>query len=298
MIVLTKCPLRVSLAGGSTDLQSYLDKYEVGNVVSFTPDLFTYIFLKKSVTGHYKIVYSQVETVSSPDQIHNDIAREVLSYFKMPPVEVVYTADIPSTGSGLASSSSYLVALIKACLEFRGEEMSQEALGKLAIQLERNFNPLTGYQDIYGCVYSGLKKLTFNKFGLTELVQLPDALFSTYDFYLIPVGTTRSSTDILSTIDIGEVHKMAPLAGLVEKALMEEDYARVGYLVQLGWELKKTTSRGIISTEVTALEDIISKIPSIVARRLIGAGGSGYFLVLSEKQSVMPLAGIKINVCH
>ena len=75
MITVTKCPLRISFAGGSTDLQGYLDKYGIGSVISFTPDLFTYIILKKSSSRYYKVVYSKVENVLSSKEIQNDVAK-------------------------------------------------------------------------------------------------------------------------------------------------------------------------------------------------------------------------------
>lgn len=296
MIIVTKCPLRISLAGGSTDLQGYLDKYRTGSVISFTPNLFTYIILKKSANKYYKVVYSKMENVLSPEEIQNDVAREVLTYFEMPPVEIVYTADIPSTGSGLASSSSYLIALIKACLEFLGKEMSDNEIGDLAIKLERRFNPLTGYQDIYGCLFPGFKKLSFTSSGIDSIVQMSSDFFSRYNFNLIPVGTVRNSTNILSTISFEEVYKMSSLTDFMVDALVKQDYSRVCHLVQSGWEIKKTTSPSIVSKEVSDLEQIINRYQYITACRLIGAGNGGYFLVISEKNYTIPLANIKINL--
>lgn len=296
MIIVTKCPLRISLAGGSTDLQSYLDKYESGGVVSFTPDLFTYIILKKSSSKYYKVVYSKIENVLTTDEIQNDVAREVLTYFDMPPVEVMFTADIPSTGSGLASSSSYLITLIRACLEFLGKEMTREEIGHLAVKLERQFNPLTGYQDIYGCLYEGFKKISFSPTGLSSIVQIPSDLFDYYNFNLIPVGSSRSSTNILSTINLEEVYKMSSLTDLMVDALAEKDYRRVGYLVQHGWELKKNTSPNIVTKEIQELEELIMRSQYVVACRLIGAGTGGYMLVISEKNYSVPLVNIKINL--
>jgi D-glycero-alpha-D-manno-heptose-7-phosphate kinase len=273
-----------------------LDKYESGGVVSFTPDLFTYIILKKSSSKYYKVVYSKIENVLTTEEIQNDVAREVLTYFDMPPVEVMFTADIPSTGSGLASSSSYLIALIRACLEFLGKEMTREEIGHLAVKLERQFNPLTGYQDIYGCLYEGFKKIFFSPTGLNSIVQMPSGLFDYYSFNLIPVGSSRSSTNILSTINLEEVHKMSSLTDLMVDALTEKDYRRVGYLIQHGWELKKNTSSNIVTKEIQELEDLIMRSQYVVACRLIGAGTGGYMLVMSEKNYSLPLANIKINL--
>ena len=296
MIQVTKQPLRISLAGGSTDLQEYLDKYGEGAVISFTPNLYTYIIMKKSSDEYYKIVYSNVEKVLKSQDIKNDIAREVLSYFNMPPVEVIFTADIPSSGSGLASSSSYMVNMIKACLQFMEKPMSILEVGKLAINLERKFNPLTGYQDIWGCLLDGLKVLKFNENGLLSYQKLTTGIFDEYDFYLVSTNNTRSSTSILETIDYSKVHDMSLNTMLMWDAINDNDPSRVKHLINSGWEQKKLTSPSIVNEQVSRIEETLSRISSVAAWRLIGAGNGGYFLVLTEKNSYLPLKNIKISL--
>ena len=296
MIQVTKQPLRISLAGGSTDLQEYLDKYGEGAVISFTPNLYTYIIMKKSSDEYYKIVYSNVEKALKSQDIKNDIAREVLSYFDMPPVEVIFTADISSSGSGLASSSSYMVNMIKACLQFMEKPMSILEVGKLAINLERKFNPLTGYQDIWGCLLDGLKVLKFNENGLLSYQKLTTGIFDEYDFYLVSTNTTRSSTSILETIDYSKVHDMSLNTMLMWDAINDNDPSKVKHLINSGWEQKKLTSPSIVNEQVSRIEKTLSRISSVAAWRLIGAGNGGYFLVLTEKNSYLPLKNIKISL--
>jgi D-glycero-alpha-D-manno-heptose-7-phosphate kinase len=296
MIQVTKQPLRISLAGGSTDLQEYLNKYDEGAVISFTPNLYTYIIMKKSSDEYYKIVYSNVEKVLKSQDIKNDIAREVLSYFDMPPVEVIFTADIPSSGSGLASSSSYMVNMIKACLQFMEKPMSILQVGKLAIELERKFNPLTGYQDTWGCLLSGFKSLLFNKNGFSMHSPYSHRLFDYYDFYLVPTGVTRSSTNVLETIDCDKVHVMAATTLEMNEALQAAKYDEVAKLISRGWVQKKLTSPSIMNEEISKLEDEFTKTQGIVTWRLIGAGAGGYFLVLAEKGTYLQCKHIKIDL--
>ena len=296
MIQVTRCPLRISLAGGSTDLQEYLKQYKEGAVISFTPNLFTYIIMNRSSDDHYKVIYSNVERVVDIKDIKNDIAREVLTYFNMPPVEVIFTADIPSSGSGLASSSSYMVNMIKACLQFMEKPMSILEVGKLAINLERKFNPLTGYQDIWGCLLDGLKVLKFNENGLLSYQKLTTGIFDEYDFYLVSTNTTRLSTSILETIDYNKVHDMSLNTMLMWDAINDNDPSRVKHLINSGWEQKKLTSPSIVNEQVSRIEETLSRISSVAAWRLIGAGNGGYFLVLTEKNSYLPLKNIKISL--
>ena len=124
-MIISKCPLRVSLVGGSTDLQSFIDKYGYGKVISFPISMYTYINLQESKDRYYKINYSSQERWVNPNKIKNDIARELILYFNLPPITISFNADIPTTGSGLAASSSYMIAAIAAACKFKGLEWSQ-----------------------------------------------------------------------------------------------------------------------------------------------------------------------------
>ena len=118
------CPLRISMFGGSTDNPYFVEKYGYGSVISFTCDLKTYVTISQDKIGfnqekhRYLINYSRREEVKKIDDIQNEVVRTVLEYFKMPPVQVTLTSDAYSQGSGLASSSSYTISLIKACCLF------------------------------------------------------------------------------------------------------------------------------------------------------------------------------------
>jgi D-glycero-alpha-D-manno-heptose-7-phosphate kinase len=279
-MIISKCPLRISLAGGSTDLQSYLGKYGKGSVITFTPNLYTYITLKPSTTKYYRIIYSSTENYLDPDEIKNDIAREVIKYFNLPAVEINFTSDIPSTGSGLASSSSYLIAMINAALAFKNKKLDKYELSKLALEIEHIFNPLTGYQDIYGCVFDQFKKLEFNSTGLSDISYYKTSLFELYDMYLIPTGVTRSSTNILSSLDIDKIHNLMGPVNNIDNYIKSNDYDSIFKEINIGWELKKQTSPEISNNKISNLEN---KLNDVLAKRLIGAGAGGYFLVIVEK---------------
>ena len=279
-MIISKCPLRISLAGGSTDLQSYLDKYGKGSVITFTPNLYTYITLKPSTTKYYRIIYSSTENYLDPDEIKNDIAREVIKYFNLPAVEINFTSDIPSTGSGLASSSSYLIAMINAALAFKNKKLDKYELSKLALEIEHIFNPLTCYQDIYGCVFDQFKKLEFNSTGLSDISYYETSLFELYDMYLVPTGVTRSSTNILSSLDIDKIHNLMGSVNNIDNYIKSNEYDSIFKEINIGWELKKQTSSEISNNKISNLEN---KLNNVLSKRLIGAGAGGYFLVIVEK---------------
>ena len=124
MMYVATCPLRIALFGGSTDNPYFVEKYGRGAVINFTSSLKTYVTISQDKIGFnkdnhkYIINYSKREEVSHVKDIRNEVVRTVLEHFDMPPVQVTLTSDAYSQGSGLASSSSYTISLIKACCLF------------------------------------------------------------------------------------------------------------------------------------------------------------------------------------
>ena len=166
-MLIASCPLRISLFGGSTDNPYFVKEYGYGAVISFTCDLKTYVTISQDKIGFnkeqhkYIINYSKREEVSKVEDIQNEVVRTVLEHFNMPPVQVTLTSDAYSQGSGLASSSSYTISLIKACCLFLKITMTESEICKLAYELERIYNPYCGYQDPYGCGVGGFKRIEF-----------------------------------------------------------------------------------------------------------------------------------------
>lgn len=279
-MIISKCPLRVSLIGGSTDLQGFIDKFGKGSVISFPSNLYTYITINKNIiNNNYKVNYSISEEVAAPHNIKNDIAREVIKYFNLPPIIMSFNSDIPSSGSGLASSSSYLIACIAAACEFNNINMSQAEICKLALNLERNFNPLTGYQDPYGCGIGGLKKYNFYKNQITQEL-LSSSVINDYNLYLIPTKIKRSSTKILNTIDYDKAHHLLGLVNDLKQNLNNEQL--FFDVFNKGWENKKKSSSFITNKEIIDIENNIKNLWNIKGIKLCGAGGGGYFLVFTK----------------
>jgi len=288
-MILSKCPLRISLAGGSTDLQEFIDEYGYGQVISFPSTLYTYITLNQRYDNLYRINYTNTETVKDPTTIKNDIAREVIKYFNLPPVTITFNSDIPATGSGLASSSSYIVALVEACNRFLDLKMSQVRVCKLAHEIELKINPLTGHQDTIGCGVGGLKKIKFEN-NSTQFTFIDSNVLYNNNLYLIPTNVSRQSTDILKTIDI---HKSYELLQSVDKLFvsMNDDDQFHKYMNQ-AWERKKQTSQYIMTTDLIELENNLLNQYDIKSIKLCGAGGGGYFFVITDQT----INAIKISI--
>ncbi len=289
-MIISKCPLRVSLVGGSTDLQSFIDKYGFGKVISFPISLYTYISLSKRYDNNYVINYAKRESVKLPNKIKNDIARELIKYFNLPPLTMTFNADIPTTGSGLAASSSYMVAAVAAACGFKGLKWSQAKICKIAHEIELKFNPLTGYQDTYGCGLPSSKLMVFNGDVDIKFINFPE-----YKMYLYNTEVKRSSTNILKTIDIT---KSYPLLELVDKTYNSFNNPNKFFkLLKDSWNTKKQTSSKILDNKkLSILDDKLEKDPSVKFHKLCGAGGGGYFLTIVDGKTNIKDDKIEINI--
>jgi len=300
------CPLRVSLFGGSTDNPYFVEKYGRGSVISFTSNLKTYVTISQDRLGYnkdqgkYIINYSRREEVSSIGEIQNEVVRTVLDHFNMPPVQVTLTSDAYSQGSGLASSSSYTISLIKACCLFFNLSITDNDVCKLAYKLERIYNPYCGYQDPYGCGVGGFKRIDFLGGSSVRYQFLPCTIFDDFDIHLVFSGITRNSRRILKNVT-DNLDKVKPLLETCDKAydiLMDNNYDKFLYLLGKSWSQKKKTSSIIAENEtIREIDTVLENNETVCAHKLCGAGNGGFFLTFSKKDSLtIPYNSVRIGV--
>ncbi len=300
------CPLRVSLFGGSTDNPYFVEKYGRGSVISFTSNLKTYVTISQDRLGYnkdqgkYIINYSRREEVSSIEEIENEVVRTVLDHFNMPPVQVTLTSDAYSQGSGLASSSSYTISLIKACCLFFNLSITDNDVCKLAYKLERIYNPYCGYQDPYGCGVGGFKRIDFLGGSSVRYQFLPCTIFDDFDIHLVFSGITRNSRRILKNVT-DNLDKVKPLLETCDKAydiLMDENHDKFLYLLGKSWSQKKKTSSIIAENEtIREIDTVLENNETVCAHKLCGAGNGGFFLTFSRKDSLtIPYNSVRIGV--
>jgi len=308
-MVVSKCPLRVSLVGGSTDSPIFVRKYGEGRVISFSCNLHTYATFHKDVNGFnnfdkkYVVSYSKFERCSQVKDIKNDVVRVVLNFFDVHPLKVSLDSDIFSFGSGLASSSSYILNLIQGVNSLYNFKMTIEEICQLAFKLESKINPLTGYQDPYGCGIGGFKLMEFDNHNNFKITPLPTDIFDEFDFYLVYTNIQRESTKILESVNLDAARPLLEEVDLMYDALKNNSYEKVFNTINKGWSIKKNTSSKISgSIALHKLDSLLEKSPDILAHKLCGAGGGGYFLAICNKNKKIKLDNsypyIKIREDH
>jgi len=286
-MIIAKCPLRVSLVGGSTDTKDFIDKYNIGSVVSFTPNLYTFVTIHNSNIKKYIINYSKKEITDSIDEIQNDIVRECLKYFKTNFCTITFNSSILSSGSGLASSSSYTISMIKALSIYHSVDMTDIEICNIAFEIEKIFNPLAGMQDIYGCGIGGFKRIVFEKKSPPSFKFLDSSFITNNcEMYLLNTNVVRNSTDILKTLDVDKSYPLLELVEKFENYICDKDTDQFFNLFNDGWKIKKTTSKDILNNEnIFLIDKTLQYLKYVKGYKLCGAGGGGYFLIFVNKQN-------------
>tara|TARA_Y100000593_G_C4318040_1_gene342034 strand:- start:3168 stop:4109 length:942 start_codon:yes stop_codon:yes gene_type:complete len=289
-VIISRTPLRIGLVGGSSDLEKYIRHHGRGCVVSFPINVYTYINFHRDKLGYnsydkkYQISYSKHELVDNVDDIKNDIVREAFRHFNVSPCLLSMTGDVFANGSGLASSSSYMISVIKAILHSQGIKKSNYEICDIAMRLERAFNPLLGYQDTYGCGIGSLKRMDFEINKPPKITYMPVDLLNSFDIYIVFTGATRSSTNVLESVKITNDDSLLDIVDQMEKSLIEGDRHSFVNIIKEGWHLKKKTTDKILSN--SRLKDMDVSFASdkkILCHKLCGAGNGGFFLLFYEK---------------
>lgn len=305
-MLVSKYPSRISLAGGSTDQEKFLDKFKSGMVINFASDIFNTIIIsrdklgKNSLENKYVVIYSKREETNFVDEISNDIVRYSLKYSNYnKKITTTFLSDISSVGSGLACSSAYTLAFNRIIEQLNGKNLTATERCMNAYAIEKKFNPLLGLQDTFGCGIPGLKALSFKKDETPTIEKLKTSIFEELDMYLFFTGIIRSSTDVLKNLEFQD----DSLLRICEKfyhTIIDNKTGKFIDLIKQGWISKKNTSPLIVQAEIlTNLDNIFEEDKNILAHRLCGAGNGGFFLLFTEKNKI-PLYDniIKINIIN
>ena len=207
-------------------------------------------------------------------------------------IEKVSISYIPSKGTGLGSSCTFVVALLLALHSFKGEFVNREQLAREAVRIEREMlREPGGKRDQYAAAYGGVNMMKFMNDGsvdVTPLISHYSGLKKIEDsLLLLYTGGERKSTEIKNDQVNGAADKMEVYDRM--KGLAEETFSAVcdGYADTLGkkmyenWLLKKSLSDKISDGWI---DDLYSKAISLGAKggKIVGGGGGGFLLLVAD----------------
>jgi D-glycero-alpha-D-manno-heptose-7-phosphate kinase len=288
-MIISRTPLRVSFAGGGTDIPDYY-RTGYGAVTSSTIRKYMYVTVNRRFDKDLRVSYSKTEIVDHVDKLEHGIVREALKKVGFTEgVEVTTIADIPSKGTGLGSSSALAVGLLNALYAFKGYRASPKKLAEEAceIEIERLGEPI-GKQDQYISAYGGLQHIKFNadETVILDPVICPPKTKRDIENHLLLfyTGRTRQSGDILTkqkgntknnkdTLD-----KMRDQAEELFRSLTSLQVHRLGEILRDGWNLKKSLAKGISDEHIDELYEK-ALAAGAVGGKITGAGGGGFLIL-------------------
>ncbi|MCR4561739.1 MAG: GHMP kinase [Bacilli bacterium] len=289
-MIISRAPFRVSFCGGGSDIPSFYEKYG-GCVLSTSIRKYCYLALNPAFNkDDITLKYSKTESVKDPSLIEHRIFKQVLTDFNVKGIEITSMADIPS-GTGLGSSSSFTVALLKLMYTYIEKAASSYKIAKEAceVEIEELHNPI-GKQDQFAAAFGGLRYYEFCPDGFVKIepvimkhesyVKLQNNLLMFY------TGEVRDANNILGVetknlaTDLDKIESTKKLCLMTKelKAHLEEnDVDFLGKTLMDGWMIKKSLAHGISNPLIDeAFEKGI--VGGATGGKLLGAGGGGFLL--------------------
>ncbi len=298
-MIITQTPLRISFAGGGTDMKDYYAQ-DGGAVISSAIDKYIYVVIKERFDTKIRVGYTRTEMVDRVDQIEHELVRECMRMTGITGgVEIATMADIPSEGSGLGSSSTVTVGLLHAMYAFQGILVTAETLAAQACQIEIEIlgKPI-GKQDQYIAAYGNLRRFEFHadETVTTHPVDLSEEKRRRFGecLMLFYTGITRQADVILSEQKANIKEKREWLDRIkgqvadVEAALTDGHINKIGRLMQAGWEWKKQMTGRISTAGIDALYERALDAGA-TGGKIAGAGGGGFLLLFCppDRQSAV-----------
>jgi len=296
-MIIVKTPLRLSFVGGGSDLASFYQS-QPGQVICTTIDKYVYAIVKERFDNKIYLNYSKKESVDRVDDIQHNLIREALKITGVDRgVEITTLADIPSSGSGLGSSSAITVALLHALHTYQNNLVTAEQLAKEACQIEIDIlqKPI-GRQDQYAVAYGGINRFVF--FADHSVKRHPISMTAAEcrkfaaSILLFFTGLTRNADAILTeqNQNIKEGIKFSNLSQMVElvepfiQAMQLNDIKTCAMLLEKNWQLKRQLASGISIPEIDDMYEIAKKAGAL-SGKIAGAGGGGFMMFLVDREN-------------
>jgi len=293
-MILSRTPFRLPLGGGGTDLPGYYQKHE-GFLVTAAINKYMYLSINTpAVVDTIKINYSKVEIIN-PHDIHlikHDLVREALRLLKInKPLEINSMADL-SAGTGLGSSSSYTVGLLRALNALERRFVSTYDLAEEACRIEIDLvgKPI-GKQDQFAAAFGGINVLEIDTLGRVKVSPLKLHQETVYEMehrlMMFYTNLQRDANEILSEqstkarqddeVAVSSMHRIKEIGREIKTEMERDNIDAFGALMHEHWMEKKKISRKMSTTKIDQWYEKALKNGAI-GGKLMGAGGGGFLL--------------------
>jgi len=298
-MIIIRSPLRITLGGGSTDVPSYYEKFG-GFCITAAINRYVYIMLHETFTENIILKYSKTECIENISKIKHPIIKESFDFVGIDNVglELTCVSDIPA-GTGLGSSSSFTVALLKTLHTYKKNFVTTTKLAEQAcyIEIDKLKEPI-GKQDQYSAACGGIMCFTFLCDGKVEMKPLKiskNTLHNLTDnLLLFFTGYSRSSSNILQEQNqksqlndvemINNLHNVKE-GGFKSKICLENgDLTGFSKLMNSHWQYKKQRNKNISNSKIDKWYDLAINNGAL-GGTLVGAGGGGFLMFYVEDKT-------------
>lgn len=308
MIIRSRVPLRISFAGGGTDVSPYCERYK-GAVINVTIDKYATVSLFPH--QEYTIEIESIDYDSTIkfefDQFlaydgHLDLVKGVINYmrknYKLPSGFKLRIHNDAPPGSGLGSSSAVCVAIVGAFKHWLNLPLTPYDIAQLAFHIERKELGIKGgRQDQYAAAFGGFNFMEFDERTIVNPLRLREEIIYElhHSLILAYIGGSHNSSEILER-QIGNVknkkeetinslHKIKELAYEMKNCLVMGKLGKFGLLLNEAWQAKRNVAFGITNNYIDNLYDSAIKAGAL-GGKISGAGGGGFmfFFVDADKK--------------
>ena len=304
MIIRSKAPLRLGFAGGGTDISTYFNLYG-GYVLNATVDMYANCTIEPTDTGKIEFIAadnnkteeypSGKKLPASPSlPLHTGIYNRIVADYNINPLSFKMTtySDVPA-GSGLGSSSTMVVAIIKAYQEWLNLPLGEYDMAAIAYKIEREDIALAGgKQDQYAATFGGFNFMEFyeNERVIVNPLRLKRWIRNELEASLVLyyTGVSRESANIIKeqiqhtkqgdVKNIESMHEMKKQAVLMKEALLKGDFKGFSTCLLNGWLAKKNSAATISNSFLDELYQYALDNGAESAK-ISGAGGGGFMMI-------------------
>lgn len=299
--LISRTPCRISLFGGGTDYENFINKNGQANILSFTIDKFVYSLIKKNNLSHkifnekYRLNYFNSEKSKTIGNIKNKIVKKILlDYDKINPYYISLFSDIPS-GTGLGSSSAFIVGMIKSFHKINKLKINSNKIFTKTVETERKtINKNAGLQDQAAATFGGFNHFIFKKNkslivrNLNKYKKNLDKIIK--NSFLIWTEDQRDSSKILGkqkkniNNKIKILKKMDQISLRALKLIKSKnfDLNKFAEILKYSFTLKRSLTDGITNNNINKIIKILD-YEKALGYKILGAGGGGFILCIMSK---------------
>jgi D-glycero-alpha-D-manno-heptose-7-phosphate kinase len=312
MKIRSKAPLRLGLAGGGSDLNTYCDKYG-GFVLNATISLYVHCTIEE--TSDNKIVFESIDTgqylelntsdslvLDTKMDLYKSIYNRIIKDYKLQPLsfKILTYSDVPC-GSGLGGSSTLVVAILKGFVEWLNLPLGEYDIARLAFDIEReDVGVVGGAQDQYAATFGGFNFMEFYKDKRVVVNPLRvknwilDELEASMVLYFTNI--TREATQIEQEKknllnhkkSLEAMHNVKEDATLMKEALLKGDINNFAHVLGKSWKAKKRVSGSISNVEIDRIYDLALE-NGAYSGKVSGAGGGGFMFFMIDPEKKLQL---------